>query len=316
MSSATLLGIHHVTAVCGDAQQNVNFYTNVLGLRLVKVTVNFDDPSVYHLYYGDEKGSPGTILTFFSYPKSQHGARGAGTFNSMTFAVPPGSLEFWFDRLTGRDPEWYINAHGERSIIFEDPDGLRLAMVEVGRQMGNPWTRVIEASRAIKGIAGVCLGSRTDHSKKFFTESIGLPIELESAMHSGQMKTRLQVGPQFVDIMPTTMRSMGGKGTYHHVAFGVADQKVQSGWLGMLQNKGHNVSPVRDRTYFHSIYFRETGGALCEIATDRPGFTVDEPIDELGTTLRLPSWMMRDLEAIQKNLPPLKVPGIATNSSV
>lgn len=312
MSSATLLGIHHVTATCGNPQQNVNFYTGVLGLRLVKVTVNFDDPTSYHLYYGDEVGSPGSVLTFFSYPRSQHGARGSGTFNSLTFTVPAGSLEYWFNRLEGRDPEWYINAHGEKSIIFEDPDGLRLSLIDSGHSTPRPWHGVLGSDHAIRGIAGVCLGSRTDHTKRFFTDSIGLPIEIESPMQSGQTKTRLTIGGQFIDIMPTTMRSMGGKGTYHHVALRVADPKVQAGWMGLLQNRGTNVSPVKERVYFQSIYFRETGGALCEIATDKPGFTADESIDDLGTTLRLPHWMLKDAEAIAKRLPDLKIPSLST----
>lgn len=301
-----LLGIHHVTAVCGSAQQNLDFYTQTLGLRLVKLTVNFDDPTAYHLYYGDAVGSPGTIITFFAYPQGRHGARGAGSFNSISLAVPDGSLDYWFERLSARDPEWYVNNHGERSVVFEDPDGMRLAMVEHAPLTRRPWTEVVPSEFAITGILGVQIGARMDHTRQFFTGVLGLPMLLECSLQSGQTKTRLSVGSQFVDVMPTTLRTTGGRGTIHHTAFRTRDKMTQTEWLQILKEAKISLSDVKDRNYFHSIYFREPGAALCEIATDTPGFAIDEAPDSLGTRLMIPAQYRDQADSIVAQLPPLR----------
>ena len=310
MAEKSILGIHHVTAICGDPQRNVDFYTDTMGLRLVKLTVNFDDPTAYHFYYGDRVGSPGTILTFFNYGEhAPSGAQGAGSFCTHSFAIPVGSSGFWFDRLEKFGVEKYTNSFGEHLLIFEDPDGLRTSLVERERVNPQSWTDGgINGDHAIIDIDSVTLGSRTPSSQKFVDEVLEFPVARVIQMQSGEELKQYQIGDSLMSLLPTKHPNSGGRGTIHHVAWRLADDSAQSFWGGRLQDRHAPVSPVRDRTYFHSIYFREPGGALLELATDPPGFTLDETVSELGSNLKLPPQYESKRKEIEAALPPLKLP--------
>ena len=292
----TLPGLHHVTAITGNAQSNHDFYTQTLGLRMVKLTVNFDDPSSYHLYYGDAVGSPGTIMTFFAGEGSVAGRIGAGQATVTAFAVPKGSLDYWKERLESAEfPVKQLEVFGKTRLEFSDPDGLRLAIVEGDATVGTE----------ISGFAGVVLGlSRPELSHRLFTESLDFELAGEEA---GRRLYRTEHSWLETVTEPGTPGRMGA-GTVHHVAWRTPDDANQALWLERLHGLGLRTSPVMDRNYFHSIYFREPGGVLFEIATDPPGFTVDQPLEELGRKLVLPAWLEPHREKIQRFLPPLKLP--------
>jgi glyoxalase family protein len=292
----TLPGLHHVTAITGNAQNNHDFYTQTLGLRLVKLTVNFDDPSSYHLYYGDTVGSPGTIMTFFAGQGSAPGRIGAGQATVTAFAVPRGSLGYWKERLeSARFPVKQLEVFAKARLEFSDPDGLRLAMVEGESSVGTE----------ISGFAGVVLGlSRPEASQRLFTESLDFELVGEEA---GRRLYRTEHSWLETVTEPGAPGRMGA-GTVHHIAWRTPDDANQTIWLERLQGLGVHTSPVMDRNYFHSIYFREPGGVLFEIATDPPGFTVDQPLEQLGRKLVLPPWLEPHREKIQRFLPPLKLP--------
>jgi glyoxalase family protein len=309
MAELKLLGIHHVTAICGDAQQNVDFYTGVLGLRLVKLTVNYDDPSAYHFYYADTVGTPGTVLTFFNYGAGHRGACGAGMFTSMTFAVPVGSLGFWKEHLAAYGAEVTKNTFGEELVTARDPDGLTLHFVESATAHERQWP-ALGKERSILRIQGVGLGTRTEASAKFASDVLLASPTEEKMQSSGKLARRYQLGESTLDVWPTEHRSLGGPGTVHHVAWRVEDDRHQEFWLAELQKRSQPVSEVRDRQYFHSIYFREPGGALNEIATDGPGFTFDEPVDKLGSALVLPAFLKSHRAEIEAKLPRLRLPAV------
>lgn len=298
-----LLGIHHITAICGDAQQNVNFYTGTLGLRLVKLTVNFDDPTAYHFYYGDGIGSPGSIITFFPYPDGRPGRPGTGQVVATTFAVPAGSLDFWTRHLGESDVAVQATATGLR---FSDPDGLTLELTEIHSFEGNVWANgPIPEHSAIRGIAGATFSEEGYEVTAGLLEQMGAAIESQKDGH-----TRFRLGPTFLDVVcqPDALAARGGRGTIHHIAFRTPDDAHQEDWHELLVDQGFNVSPVMDRQYFHSIYFREPGGILFEIATDPPGFLIDESLEELGTSLKLPPMYEAHREQIEKLVRPLVMP--------
>lgn len=304
-------GIHHVTAIARDPQENVDFYTDVLGLRLVKKTVNFDDPSTYHLYYGDEQGRPGTIITFFPWPMARRGSHGAGQATVTSFSVPQGSLGYW----TG-----WLERHGiafesprqrfeEEVLTLLDPDGLKLELVaQEGMEEGAPWEAgLVPAEHAVRGFAGVTL---TEWNPAMTAELLTATMGFRAA---GEERDRFRfesgtggAGTR-VDLVarPDAPRGHVAAGTVHHVAFRVADEASQQEWQRKLLDRGLHVSPVMDRQYFHSIYFREPGGVLFEIATDPPGFLWDETVAELGSGLRLPPWLEKERSTIESILPPL-----------
>lgn len=287
-----LPGLHHVTAITGHAQKNHDFYTDTLGLRLVKLTVNFDDPSSYHLYYGDRTGSPGTIMTFFASENSYPGRIGPSQATVTTFAIPTGSFDYWKNRLEKSGfPVKQLEAWGRPRMEFLDPDGLRLAMVEEGG-----------GETAIRGFAGVTLAQHDPAaSHALLTETMGFRFEAEEA------ERRLyRSDTSWLELVPDkSAPGRMGAGTVHHVAWRTPDDANQALWLETLENQGYKVSPIMDRNYFHSIYFREPGGVLFEIATDPPGFTVDQPAEELGKKLVLPAWLEPRREKIQRFLPRL-----------
>jgi glyoxalase family protein len=314
-------GIHHVTAIASDPQANVDFYTDVLGLRLVKRTVNFDDTQTYHLYYGDEVGTPGTILTFFPFAGGQPGHVGRGQTSATAFVIPEGSVEFWVDRLEseglaveepterfgGEARSTSDSASGQRPraetvVPFEDRDGQPLELV-TGESDVDPWADgPIPAEHAIRGFHGVTLDSLNPDATGGLLDAMGY----ERVGTEGD-RTRYEADGEratVVDVLdrPDGERGRQGAGTVHHVAFRTPDAETQTAWREELIEQGQRVTERKDRQYFESIYFREAGGVLFEIATDPPGFTRDESVAELGSELKLPPWLESDREAIESRL--------------
>ncbi|WP_435184860.1 ring-cleaving dioxygenase [Halobellus sp. EA9] len=309
-------GIHHVTAVAGDPQTNLAFYTEVLGLRFVKRTVNFDDTTTYHLYYGDETGTPGTALTFFPFDGARAGRPGRGQAVATAFAVPEGSLGYWADRL--RDSDATVGDRetrfGAGVLPFEDPDGQPLELVEADSPI-EPWSEgPVPAEHGIRGFFGVTLHSAEPEATGNVLDVLGLArVGSETEPDDGAERVRYAADGDratVVDVLHRgPPRGRPGVGTVHHVAFRAADEDEQLAWREELQDAGQFVTPQKDRQYFKSIYFREPGGILFEIATDGPGFTADESVAELGSELKLPPWLDDERERIEASLPPLGEPG-------
>jgi len=302
-------GIHHVTSMAGDPARAVRFYREVLGLRLVKRTVNFDDPGTYHLYFGDSVGSPGTALTLFPYPDGRPGRAGAGQVTGTAFRVPEGSLDYWADRLDehGVAREQPVEAFGHRMLGFEDADGLWYELVAAGEAGDvDPWDGAVPAEHAIRGFFGVVLSLAEPGPTVEVLDRLGY----ERTGEDGD-RTRYRVpGGEpgaVVDLRTTDVGGRMGVGCVHHVAFRTPDDDAQADWQATLREHGHHVTEVKDRQYFRSIYFREPGGVLFEIATDGPGFTRDETRESLGETLKLPPWLEEDGAAIEDALPALDV---------
>ncbi len=312
-SAPTSLGLHHVTALASDPQTNLDFYAGLLGLRLVKKTVNFDDPGTYHLYYGDEAGSPGSILTFFPWPGARRGSRGVGQATRIRFGVPSGSLPFWEERLArhGVTLESRFESSGPPSLGFLDPDGLALELVEKASVPSLAWLAPgIAIGQALRGF----------HSVELLVESAEPTASVLARLGYGEVDSPsrarrfgLAGGGGFVDLVeqPSGVRGRIAAGSVHHIAFRAADQATQLGLADALRQAGLQVTPVLDRNYFLSVYSREPGGVLFEIATDPPGFAVDEPLASLGGVLRLPKWLEPHREEIAAHLPRLESPDAA-----
>jgi catechol 2,3-dioxygenase-like lactoylglutathione lyase family enzyme len=307
----TILGIHHITAIAGDPQHNIDFYTDLLGLRLVKVTVNFDDPGSYHFYYGDGHGNPGTILTFFAWPGARRGRHGNSQVTVTSFATPPGSLAFWRERLSakGVKVDGPLERFGQQVLSFADEDGLRLELIETATtDSARAWTGSgVPAEFAIRGFHSATL-SETGYQRTatLLTDQMGFRL-----IGQEQNRFRYEVdsggASKTVDVIcaPDGPEGRIAAGTIHHIAWRTADDAQQREWLAEVGRLGYNVSPVMDRVYFHSIYFREPGGILFEIATDSPGFMVDEPLEKLGSTLALPPWLAPQRSRIEAALQPI-----------
>jgi glyoxalase family protein len=312
-----LLGLHHVTAISGDPQRNVDFYTGLLGLRLVKRTVNFDDPQTYHLYYGDEEGRPGSLLTFFPWPGARRGRQGTGQVAVASFAVAPGSLGFWVERLVryGVAFEGPTRRGDEQVIALRDHDGLMLELVAHPAAESRPrgaGSRGLPTEHALRGLHAVTLWQeRGEETERLLVDTLGMRLVSER-----EGTRRFAVGDggpgALVDVRSVGgfLRGLGGVGTVHHVAFRAADDAAELALRERVLAAGRSPTPVRDRKYFHSVYFREPGGVLFELATDPPGFTVDEPLAELGRSLALPPQYEALREEIERRLPPLHVPGM------
>jgi glyoxalase family protein len=316
--SNKLTGIHHVTAIAGDPQRNVDFYGGILGLRLVKRTVNFDDPAIYHLYYGNEMGSPGSILTFFPWPGARRGRRGAGQVAATAFSVPPDSMGYWVDRLKGHEisVDQTIRRFDEEVLPLTDPDGLLLELVANPVASGvKPWEGgPVPPERALRGLHSVTLSEETaEPTVRLMEATLGFSLERE---HQGRL--RFSMGPPGIattvdlQIIPRGSRGAIAVGTVHHVAWRTPNDPEQKDWRERITRLGVNVSPVMDRQYFHSIYFREPGGILFEIATDLPGFTVDELPAKLGSSLVLPPWLETSRKSLEEILPPLATPNVSS----
>ncbi|PAU94885.1 ring-cleaving dioxygenase [Aliifodinibius salipaludis] len=302
-------GIHHITAVAGDPKENHRFYTEVLGLRLVKKTVNFDDPSVYHLYYGDASGNPGTILTFFPWEHLQDGDPDRGQVVAVSFSVPTGSKTFWLDHLReyGLDIEEPFSRFGKEIIGLQDPDGLHLELVlDPKANIFDGWSDgPIPQNYAIRGIHGATLGEENySGAGRLLEDDLG--FELTNQFDNRYLyESDADFGATVEIIDGFDLNGRPGKGTVHHIAFRVEDEKEQQSLRKQLLNKGYYLTEVKDRDYFKSVYFHEPGGILFEIATDPPGFTRDEEPDELGTSLKLPDWLEHERSIIEKELPTL-----------
>lgn len=307
-------GIHHVTAIAGDAQHNIDFYAGFLGLRLVKLTVNFDDPGSYHLYYGDEIGHPGTVMTFFAWPNGGRGRVGIAQVGVTAFAIRPASLPFWSERLGGFGipVEEPTERFDEQVLTFQDPDGLLLELVahpgaeDLPSWEGGP----VAGEHALRGFHGVTLFEEGfAHTQRLLTDTLGF---LRLAEEGSTFRYRSQDGGPgaLVDLRAAPNLPVGrvGIGAVHHVAWRVPDDATQQALRARLDELDYNVTPVLDREYFHSVYFPEPGGVLFEIATDPPGFTIDESVAELGSHLKLPPWLEPHREEIVRRLPPLQLP--------
>ena len=308
-----ILGIHHVTAIAGDPQANLDFYAGVLGLRLVKLTVNFDDPGTYHLYYGDGIGHPGTIMTFFPWPHAPQGKRGTGQVTETAFAIPKGSIDFWRERLAKhRIPLKEFERFGEPVLSFNDPDGLG---IELAAANTAPDDRAYQAGPvpvefAIRGFHSATL-MQADHRRTaaLLTDTMGFKLIAEDGDRF-RYGADLSEHAGLVDVVRAPDERSGRVlvGTVHHIAWRTPDDEQQLGWLTELTRLNYRVSPVMDRKYFHSIYYREPGGILFEIATDPPGFTVDQPEADLGSKLVLPDWLEPRRSELQSVLPTLRLP--------
>lgn len=318
-------GIHHITAICGDPQRNVNFYVGLLGLRLVKKTVNFDDPGTYHLYYGDGLGSPGTIMTVFAWilpPTVQANARqGTGQVTATPFWIPAASLDFWIDRLAaaGIDFDGPEERFGEPVISLRDPDGLPLELVaRPDGVLRAPWNEgPVPLEHAIRGFAGATFSlNGYERTAKLLTETMGF-----RQVGSEGARFRFQVGEgndaAMIDLLcqPEGEPGRMGVGAVHHIAWRARTGEEQREWRSVLAAAGLDVTPVLDRNYFTSIYYREPGGVLFEIATDPPGFTVDESPESLGEQLKLPVWLEPRRERLEARLPALRLPAPASRAA-
>jgi glyoxalase family protein len=308
-----LRGIHHITAIATDPQQNLDFYTQVLGLRFVKRTVNFDDPGSYHFYFGDRVGSPGTIITFFPWPGSRRGTRGTGQVVATSFALPPSALEYWKERLRQERVlvEETAPRFGRRAIRFPDPDGLILELIESAHadeeninDQGD-----VPPEFALRGFDAPTLEVQSANlTEKLLTEIFGFELIGEEKSRR-RFSVDSDIPGKQIDLIERRETGFGhiAAGTVHHIAFRAGNDEEQVEWRAKLAELGFGVTPVIDRQYFHSIYFREPGGILFEIATDNPGFATDEPVEHLGESLRLPPQYEEHRGSIQQTLPPISL---------
>jgi glyoxalase family protein len=305
-------GMHHITMITGHAQRSVDFYADVLGLRLVKQTVNFDAPEAYHLYFGDEQGSPGSILTWFEFAGVQPGRPGAGMIHTIQFGVASeAALDFWADRLSAKG---YENQRGERSLAFADYDGLGLEMVVAAD--GNPPLRAehpdVAAEHAILGIEGAraYVGRGLDADRELLTRTLGF-TEL------GDGEYRLDGDERHFHWRydASSERGTPGAGTVHHIAWHSHDED-HSAWQQRVADAGMHVTPLIDRDYFYSVYFRQPQGILFELATTSPGFALDEDPGRLGEELRLPSQHEHLRPQLERLLTPLSNPRAAAREKI
>jgi len=305
-----ILGLHHITAIADNAKRNLDFYTQVLGVRLVKKTVNFDDPGTYHFYFGNENGTPGTILTFFPWEGIGKGNNGSGMATHIGYSVPKGSLEFWKNRLQN----FNVNVNegevfGEKMISFNDPDGLQLQLIEpAGEDSRKVWTTDdIKDEYALKGFHNVTLTlKKANPTIKVLTDVLGYDLQKQEGERYRFATDAIDTA-NLIDIIENDAIPAGrnAAGTNHHIAFRVKDDNVLMEYREKVLSAGLSITPKINRDYFYSLYFREPGGVLFEIATDNPGFTVDEPLNELGTNLKLPAQYEGMREKIEGVLPNL-----------
>lgn len=324
-NKSQVLGIHHVTAICSNPQRNIEFYSGLLGLRLVKLTVNFDDPTTYHLYYGDEIGRPGTILTFFPWSDAPTGFRGTGQVVTTSFLIPPNSVDFWKKRLKDNgiryeEPVFRFGNQEEQVIRLFDPDGLELELVahrSANEHDDRFWKAgPISFENGIRGFYSVSLSEEGyERTSEILSELGYKKTKSEGTRFRFQLENSESIlGAKILDVLclPDTSHGRIGIGTVHHVAFRTLSDESQISARANIIKMGLNPTPVIDRTYFHSVYFREPGGVLFEIATDPPGFTVDQRVEDLGQKLMLPSWLEPVRERLQKVLPKVELPKYGT----
>ena len=340
MNTKGVFGIHHVTAITSDPQSNIDFYTNTLGLRFVKLTVNQDDPTSYHLYYGDELGRPGTILTFFHWPDAPKGHRGTSEVTATSFLIPENSMNYWIDRFKSKQIEFsgpYKRFDdSEQVITLYDPDGLELELVahkSAKARSVNVWKEgPIPIEHAIRGFYSVTLSEEGyERTASILTDELGfIPTRQDGSRFRYEIATTnttntnttkasadltqekegTRTGASIVDVLcvPYTQRAIIGIGSVHHVAWRTPTDEQQKVLRKNIVRAGLNATPVIDRFYFHSVYFREPGGVLFEIATNPPGFMTDEKAEELGTHLVLPPWLESMRKDLEKILPQVHLP--------
>jgi glyoxalase family protein len=314
MSPATG-GLHHVTAIAGDPQANADFYVGLLGLRFVKRTVNHDDTGTYHFYFGDCEGTPGTNITFFPWTdQGRQGQFGAGQTSAVAYRIPESARDYWVDRLDGHGVAVeQTTRFGESVLQFEDPDGISLELVAAdGESPAVPWPdSPVPADHQLRGF----------HSVTLAVESVGPTAEILTSVLGYEHETtedgrhRYRSGPggfaSVVDVVETDAdRGRMGVGTVHHVAFRAPDVEALESYRETYHEMGLRTSEIIDRSYFHAVYARESGGVLFEISTMEPGFTVDEAVDDLGSSLALPAWLEADRETIEQQLPPFDGPTV------
>jgi glyoxalase family protein len=342
-SKGGVLGIHHITAIARNPQRNIDFYSGVLGMRLVKLTVNFDDPTTYHLYYGDSLGHPGTILTFFPWSEAPKGYRGTGQVTAISFLIPSDSMSYWVDRLKHNGISFVgpSKRFSDEFVSFYDPDGLMLELIsprpsndfqKQQHQPDNIWKEgPVTKEHAIRGFHSATLSEEGyERTASLLADTMGFKLVAKDSKEGrfrfgivknnsnqeqggGQAAGRGSIG-SIVDLVcqPDISRGYVGIGTVHHIAWRAASDKHQIDLRQKIVNEAHlNPTPVIDRIYFHSVYFREPGGILFEIATDPPGFAIDERPEDLGKQLKLPEWLEPVREKIKQVLPPVNLPGKA-----
>lgn len=328
-SNKGVFGIHHVTAITGNPQRNMKFYVDNLGLRLVKLTVNQDDPTSYHLYYGDELGRPGTILTFFNWPNIPEGHRGTSEVAATSFLIPEDSISYWTNRFKNKQIQFRgpdNRFENEQVISFNDPDGLELELVAHKSSMERE-TKVwkegpIPVEHAIRGFYSVTLSERGyEYTASVLTDELGfVPTHKDGSRFRYEIPSRESAGKEdidgasIVDVMclPYTQQANIGIGSVHHVAYRTPSDEQQQALRQSIVKAGLNATPVIDRFYFHSVYFQEPGGILFEIATNPPGFTIDEKAEELGSRLVLPPWLEPDRKSLEKILPKVDLSSLST----
>ena len=308
-------GIHHITAIASSASENLDFYREVLDLRLVKKTVNFDDPYTYHLYYGDSAGTPGTIITFFPWESLPRGKAGAGMVTSIAFSIPIGSVDYWRKRLNAHGIETMEGQRfGDRLIQFDDPHGLSLELIETPTVHSNlknlnQRRNSKSAARRIVGFhSATALLRSLEETQSLLVNLMGMKLLNKEGNRYRFKMTRDDSLGNFYDVVfdPKAQNGRQGGGTVHHIAFRTSSDDEQKYWQKSLKDDGFSVTPIRDRKYFKSIYFNEPGGVLFEIATDPPGFAVDEPHDDLGNELQLPDQYEPMRGEIESRLPKLQ----------
>ncbi|MEB2781354.1 ring-cleaving dioxygenase [Algoriphagus sp. C2-6-M1] len=306
-----ITGIHHITAIAGNPQANIDFYTGILGLRLVKKTINFDAPGVYHFYFGDEFGRPGTVFTTFPFTGARKGTKGVGEVTYTAFSIPSESLEFWIDRLKkyGITVSDVLTRFGDKLIRFEDHDSMGIELVANDEDDRTGWSYgQVPIEHSIRGFYGATLNLRSkDLTEKLLTE-------LMDYRFIGEENGRFRYGTagkpgDIVDIVLDKSGNPGvqSAGTVHHIAFRTENAASQLQVQEILMQSGYQVTEVKDRNYFTSIYFREPGGVLFEVATDEPGFAIDEDEAHLGELIKLPDWAEPNREKLESSLTPVKL---------
>src|SRR5687767_711186 len=314
--AASVHGIHHVTCIAGDTQENLDFYVSLLGMRLVKKSVNQDDPGTYHLFYADRVGNPGTDFTFFPWPQMDPGRLGVGLTVEVSFAIPSGSLQYWKERLQQSGVEYGApeTRFGETTLAFKDVHGLQLALVETSdERQFVPWENSpVSPERQLRGMHSVRLWERKlDHTEKILTQRMGFSLlGAEDGWHRYGVEDGGSGKLVEVKELPEERRGEWGTGSVHHVAWRVKDSEEQMALREGIANAGLRPSPQIDRFWFKSVYYKEPGGVLFELATDGPGFDLDEDMEHLGEQLILPPWLEAQRKEIEAALPPLKMPRI------
>jgi glyoxalase family protein len=314
-----IVGLHHVTAIASDPQRNLDFYTEVLGLRFVKRTVNFDDPGTYHFYFGDDAGSPGTIITFFPWPHARRGRAGAGETTHTAYSVPVGSLDYWEKRLAdnGILAERTGKRFNEEVLTLADPDGMKLELVAHADAPDMKPARYADVpyEYALRGFFGVTMLQTALAPTEKALNVLGFQKVAEEGNRSRFSSAAGTALGNHIDVIVDADASYGssGAGSVHHIAFRASDDAAQAAWREEI-TKHLSVTPVQDRDYFHSIYFREPGGVLFELATDNPGFAIDEPIETLGEALHVPQWLEASRSLIEARLQPITLSQSSTSS--